>query len=126
MLAPFLIMLREGMEAAVIVGIIATYLHRTGRALAREQQELAGIRAAELPRHDGPRTGVGDAGRRITEIAREDVLAGGTSVAATGDRHRVGPRRSEGRPFIGAVRSRPGFDDADTPQLRQNSGAYSR
>ena len=32
MLAPFLIMLREGMEAAVIVGIIATYLHRTGRA----------------------------------------------------------------------------------------------
>lgn len=31
-LAPFLIMLREGMEAAVIVGIIATYLHRTGRA----------------------------------------------------------------------------------------------
>ncbi|MGE4526737.1 MAG: iron uptake transporter permease EfeU [Rhodospirillaceae bacterium] len=32
MLAPFLIMLREGMEAALIVGIIATYLRRTGRA----------------------------------------------------------------------------------------------
>lgn len=31
MLAPFLIMLREGMEAALIVGIIATYLQRTGR-----------------------------------------------------------------------------------------------
>lgn len=31
MLAPFLIMLREGMEAAIIVGIIATYLQRTGR-----------------------------------------------------------------------------------------------
>ncbi|MBB1609306.1 MULTISPECIES: iron uptake transporter permease EfeU [unclassified Pseudomonas] len=32
MLVPFLIMLREGMEAALIVGIIASYLRRTGRA----------------------------------------------------------------------------------------------
>ncbi len=32
MLAPFLIMLREGIEAALIVGIIATYLRQTGRA----------------------------------------------------------------------------------------------
>ena len=31
MLVPFLIMLREGMEAALIVGIIAGYLRRTGR-----------------------------------------------------------------------------------------------
>lgn len=31
MLAPFLIMLREGIEAALIVGIIASYLARTGR-----------------------------------------------------------------------------------------------
>lgn len=32
MLVPFLIMLREGIEASLIVGIIATYLSRTGRA----------------------------------------------------------------------------------------------
>ena len=32
MLVPFLIMLREGLEAALIVGIIATYLRQTGRA----------------------------------------------------------------------------------------------
>ena len=31
MLVPFLIMLREGIEAALIVGIIASYLKRTGR-----------------------------------------------------------------------------------------------
>ncbi|WFF40122.1 iron transporter [Salinicola endophyticus] len=31
MLIPFLIMLREGLEAALIVGIIATYLHQTQR-----------------------------------------------------------------------------------------------
>lgn len=31
MLVPFLIMLREGLEAALIVGIIASYLHQTGR-----------------------------------------------------------------------------------------------
>ncbi|MBE7159318.1 MAG: FTR1 family protein, partial [Rhodospirillales bacterium] len=31
MLVPFLIMLREGMEAALIVGIVASYLRQTGR-----------------------------------------------------------------------------------------------
>jgi len=31
MLVPFLIMLREGIEAALIVGIVAGYLHQTGR-----------------------------------------------------------------------------------------------
>lgn len=32
MLVPFLVMLREGIEAALIVGIIASYLARTGRS----------------------------------------------------------------------------------------------
>jgi len=32
MLVPFLIMLREGIEAALIVGIVASYLKQTGRA----------------------------------------------------------------------------------------------
>lgn len=32
MIVPFLIMLREGMEAALIVGIVASYLRQTGRA----------------------------------------------------------------------------------------------
>lgn len=32
MLVPFLIMLREGVEAALIVGIISSYLHQTGRS----------------------------------------------------------------------------------------------
>ena len=32
MLAPFLIMFREGVEAALIVGIIASYLNQTGRS----------------------------------------------------------------------------------------------
>ena len=31
MLVPFLIMLREGIEAALIVGIVASYLKQTGR-----------------------------------------------------------------------------------------------
>jgi high-affinity iron transporter len=31
MFVPFLIMLREGLEAALIVGIIASYLHQTGQ-----------------------------------------------------------------------------------------------
>ena len=31
MFVPFLIMLREGIEAALIVGIVASYLRQTGR-----------------------------------------------------------------------------------------------
>lgn len=37
LVAPFLIMLREGIEAALIVGIVAGYLRQTGRGAAMKQ-----------------------------------------------------------------------------------------
>ena len=46
MLVPFLIMLREGIEAALIVGIIASYLKQTGRG-----QWMPWYRAAPGSRH---------------------------------------------------------------------------
>ncbi len=48
MLIPFLIMLREGVEAALIVGIIASYLAQTGRAAAMKQVWIGVILAAAL------------------------------------------------------------------------------
>lgn len=47
MLVPFLIMLREGVEAALIVGIVAGYLQQTGRGAAMHLVWL-GVAAAVL------------------------------------------------------------------------------
>jgi high-affinity iron transporter len=47
MLVPFLIMLREGVEAALIVGIVAGYLQQTGRGAAMHMVWL-GVAAAVL------------------------------------------------------------------------------
>ncbi|KIZ47245.1 MULTISPECIES: iron uptake transporter permease EfeU [Rhodopseudomonas] len=47
MLVPFLIMLREGVEAALIVGIVAGYLRQTGRGAAMHLVWL-GVAAAVL------------------------------------------------------------------------------
>lgn len=48
MLVPFLIMLREGIEAALIVGIIASYLRQTGRTGAMRQVWVGVVLAASL------------------------------------------------------------------------------
>ncbi|HEY0120951.1 MAG TPA: FTR1 family protein, partial [Rhizobium sp.] len=48
MLIPFLIMLREGVEAALIVGIVASYLAQTGRSSAMPQVWIGVALAAVL------------------------------------------------------------------------------
>ena len=56
MLIPFLIMLREGIEAALIVGIVASYLKQSGRGALMPAVWVGVLLAAALSLLNNTRT----------------------------------------------------------------------
>lgn len=81
MLAPFLIMLREGIEAALIVGIIASYLQQTGRSRWLPAVWVGVLLAAAFSLFVG--AGVLVAGREFPQQTQE-LFEAGVGVVAVG------------------------------------------
>lgn len=107
-LAPFLIMLREGLEAALVVGIIASYLRQTGRGAWLPAVWVGVFLAIALSLFVG--AGLQFASREFPQKAQELFEAGVGSIAVVVLTSMVFWMRKAGRTLGGELRQ--SVDDA--------------